>query len=120
MPSLKEKCDQRDSNKDPNNKQKIGLVIQGDVLSLIMSIPDLKEEFTNVADRLDIVLACRVAPKQKADIVNLVKEKHPSKTMLAIGDGANDVSMIQAANVGIGIIGKEGQQAARASDFAFG
>jgi phospholipid-transporting ATPase len=40
--------------------------------------------------------------------------------MLAIGDGANDVSMICAANVGIGIIGKEGQQAARASDFAIG
>jgi P-type E1-E2 ATPase len=74
-----------------------------------MSSRENVDQFNKVADRLDIVLACRVAPKEKADIVNLVKRKHPDKTMLAIGDGANDVAMITAANVGIGIFGKEGQ-----------
>ena len=55
------------------------------------------------------MLACRVSPKQKADIVNLVKARHPRKTTLAIGDGANDVNMITSAHVGVGIHGKEGQ-----------
>lgn len=56
-----------------------------------------------------MVLACRVSPKQKADIVNLIKNRYPTKTTLAIGDGANDVAMILQAHVGVGILGKEGQ-----------
>ena len=59
----------------------------------------------------------RVSPLQKALVVKLVK-KNTSSILLAIGDGANDVSMIQAAHVGIGISGVEGLQAARASDVA--
>jgi len=66
------------------------------------------------------VLACRVSPKQKADIVNLVKKRYPKKVTLAIGDGANDVNMILQAHVGVGILGKEGQQAARSADYAIG
>ena len=66
------------------------------------------------------MLACRVSPKQKADIVRLIREYHPEKTTLAIGDGANDVAMILAAHVGVGILGKEGQQAARSADYAIG
>jgi len=61
-----------------------------------------------MADEVDVVLACRVSPKQKGDIVNMIKSKHPTKTTLAIGDGANDVSMILQAHVGVGILGKEG------------
>lgn len=37
---------------------------------------------------------------------------------LAIGDGANDVSMIQTAHVGVGISGNEGLQAANSSDYS--
>ena len=62
-------------------------------------------------------LVGRVSPLQKALVVKLVK-KNTSSILLAIGDGANDVSMIQAAHVGIGISGVEGLQAARASDVA--
>lgn len=50
----------------------------------------------------------------------MVKFKHPKKTTLAIGDGANDVNMILQAHVGVGILGKEGQQAARSADYAIG
>lgn len=57
----------------------------------------------NATDFADVVLACRVSPKQKADIVNLIKLRYPKKVTLAIGDGANDVSMIMQAHVGIGI-----------------
>lgn len=62
-----------------------------------------------MGDKVDVVLACRVSPKQKADIVNMIKGKHPDKVTLAIGDGANDVAMILQAHVGVGILGKEGQ-----------
>jgi len=67
-----------------------------------------------------IVIACRVSPVQKAEIVMMVKDEHPHKTTLSIGDGANDVNMILAADIGVGISGKEGQQASRAGDFAIG
>ncbi len=50
----------------------------------------------------------------------MVRENNPDLTTLAIGDGANDVNMITAAHVGIGISGLEGQQAARSSDYAIG
>lgn len=67
-----------------------------------------------------MVLACRVSPKQKADIVNMIRARFPSKVTLSIGDGANDVNMILQAHVGVGILGKEGQQAARSADYAIG
>lgn len=60
-------------------------------------------------DRALVVLACRVSPKQKADIVSMIRELHPTARTLAIGDGANDVNMITAAHVGVGISGLEGQ-----------
>ena len=55
------------------------------------------------------MLACRVSPKQKAEIVKMIRTAHPFVETLAIGDGANDVNMITAAHVGIGISGLEGQ-----------
>ena len=51
----------------------------------------------------------RVSPKQKAEVVTMVRNALPNVTTLAIGDGANDVNMITAAHVGIGIRGVEGQ-----------
>jgi phospholipid-transporting ATPase len=67
-----------------------------------------------------VVLACRVSPKQKAEIVSLVRRSDSKVTSLSIGDGANDVNMITAAHIGIGISGLEGQQAARAADYSIG
>ena len=58
---------------------------------------------------VEVVLCCRVSPQQKADVVQMVKDRMPGKSTLAIGDGANDVSMITAAHIGIGISGLEGQ-----------
>jgi len=80
----------------------------------------LRETFLTASDHADVVLACRVSPKQKADIVNMIKQRFPNKVTLAIGDGANDVNMILQAHVGVGILGKEGQQAARSADYAIG
>ena len=73
-----------------------------------------------MCERANVVLACRVSPKQKAEVVHLIKERNPEKATLAIGDGANDVNMITAAHIGVGISGLEGQQAVKASDYAIG
>ncbi|KAE9593929.1 putative phospholipid-translocating ATPase [Lupinus albus] len=72
-----------------------------------------------LASGCSVVLRCRVTPLQKAGIVSLVK-KRTSDMTLAIGVGANDVSMIQMADVGVGINGQEGRQTVMASDFAMG
>jgi phospholipid-transporting ATPase len=96
------------------------LIISGEALTQISKDQTLKQEFLKLAEKTSVVLACRVSPKQKAEIVNLVKNKKKNSTTLSIGDGANDVNMITAAHVGIGISGLEGQQAARSADYAIG
>ncbi len=73
-----------------------------------------------MANACEAVLCCRVSPKQKQEIVKLVKDNIPHVKTLAIGDGANDVNMITEAHIGVGIKGVEGQQAARSSDYAVG
>ncbi|KAF9587229.1 hypothetical protein IFM89_039559 [Coptis chinensis] len=96
----------------------LALIIDGTSLVYILET-ELEEELFQVATRCSVVLCCRVAPLQKAGIVALMKNRTADMT-LAIGDGANDVSMIQMADVGIGISGQEGRQAVMASDFAMG
>jgi magnesium-transporting ATPase (P-type) len=78
---------------------------------------DVEKSFVEIASHCSAVVCCRVSPLQKAQIVNLIK-KHKKAVTLAIGDGANDVSMIKAAHVGIGISGHEGRQAVLASDYS--
>ena len=80
----------------------------------------MERAFVDLCSEANVVLACRVSPKQKAEVVNLIKIRFPDKTTLAIGDGANDVNMINAAHIGVGISGLEGQQAVKASDYAIG
>ncbi|KAL2581430.1 hypothetical protein GLYMA_15G215400v4 [Glycine max] len=96
----------------------LALIIDGTSLVYILD-SELEEELFQLANRCSVVLCCRVAPLQKAGIVALVKNRTDDMT-LAIGDGANDVSMIQMAHVGVGISGQEGRQAVMASDFAMG
>jgi phospholipid-transporting ATPase len=63
-----------------------------------------------IGEQCEAVMCCRVSPKQKSEVVALVRRTKPNVSTLAIGDGANDVNMITAAHVGIGIRGVEGQQ----------
>jgi magnesium-transporting ATPase (P-type) len=72
----------------------------------------------HLCTRCKAVICCRVSPLQKADVVSLAKTKMPNSVTLAIGDGANDVSMIKSAHVGVGIQGLEGLQAVMAADYA--
>eukprot|EP00069_Balaena_mysticetus_P003265 bmy_16552T0 len=76
-----------------------------------------EHEFVELACQCPAVVCCRCAPTQKAHIVKLLQQ-HTGRRTCAIGDGGNDVSMIQAADCGIGIEGKEGRQASLAADFS--
>ena len=69
--------------------------------------------------KCEAVLCCRMSPAQKSQVVRLIKKSNEKPITCAIGDGANDVSMIQEAHIGLGIFGKEGKNAARSADFAF-
>lgn len=91
------------------------LLIDGDSLSYFLS--HHRWEFISVAVLLPAVIACRCSPTQKADIAYLIRQ-FTKKRVACIGDGGNDVSMIQAADVGVGIVGKEGRQASLAADFS--
>ncbi|KFO79234.1 putative phospholipid-transporting ATPase VB [Cuculus canorus] len=93
-----------------------GLVIDGRTLNIIFQ-GGLEEKFLLLTKHCRSVLCCRSTPLQKSMVVKLVRRQLKAMT-LSIGDGANDVSMIQAADVGIGISGQEGMQAVMASDFA--
>jgi len=95
------------------------IVIDGATLTLALN-EEVRMEFLQFGLLCDVCICCRVSPKQKAEVVKLVKDNltNPPVITLAIGDGANDVSMIQAAHIGIGISGQEGMQAVRASDFS--
>ena len=93
------------------------LVISGDSL-LKATHGDSVKEILKLTEVCKVVIACRVSPQQKAQIVTLIREFKPKVRTLSIGDGANDVNMITAAHVGIGISGLEGKQAARASDYS--
>ncbi|KAG0088539.1 hypothetical protein BGZ92_006041 [Podila epicladia] len=94
----------------------LALIIDGKSLGFALE-KDIEKIFLELAVLCKAVVCCRVSPLQKALVVKLVK-RNLKAILLAIGDGANDVSMIQAAHVGVGISGLEGLQAARSADFA--
>ena len=96
----------------------LALIIDGKSLTFALE-KGLEKEFLDLAIMCKAVICCRVSPLQKALVVKLVK-RNLKAILLAIGDGANDVSMIQAAHVGVGISGVEGLQAARSADVAIG
>eukprot|EP01126_Amoeba_proteus_P066858 TRINITY_DN9759_c0_g2_i10.p1 TRINITY_DN9759_c0_g2~~TRINITY_DN9759_c0_g2_i10.p1 ORF type:complete len:863 (-),score=158.12 TRINITY_DN9759_c0_g2_i10:45-2633(-) len=96
-------------------KKDTALVLDGRSLQLCADYcPEL---FMDVACKAPSVVCCRCTPTQKAMIVSMIK-KHTKLQTCAVGDGGNDVSMIQAADVGLGIVGKEGRQASLAADFS--
>ncbi|XP_029909378.1 phospholipid-transporting ATPase ID [Myripristis murdjan] len=93
------------------------LVINGHSLAHALE-PQLEHMLLDLACLCKTVICCRVTPMQKAQVVELVK-RHKRAITLAIGDGANDVSMIKSAHIGVGISGQEGMQAVLASDYSF-
>ncbi|KAL6910622.1 phospholipid-translocating P-type ATPase [Trichoderma evansii] len=97
--------------------ESLALIIDGKSLTYALE-KGLDKLFLDLAVMCKAVICCRVSPLQKALVVKLVKKHKKQSILLAIGDGANDVSMIQAAHIGVGISGEEGLQAARSADVA--
>ncbi|KAF5335007.1 hypothetical protein D9611_010004 [Ephemerocybe angulata] len=115
MSKLKTSDQVRDQLDFLQNKLDCCLVIDGDSLQLCLNL--FQNEFIEISTKLSAVVACRCSPTQKADVARLIR-KFTKKRVCCIGDGGNDVSMIQAADVGVGIVGKEGKQASLAADFS--
>ncbi|KAK2196475.1 bifunctional P-type ATPase [Babesia duncani] len=105
---------------EANKYDKFAVTVTGEALDVIYSSEELKQCFFRLAKYASTVIACRVTHKQKAQLVSDNSKYNLNSTSLAIGDGANDVGMILAADVGVGIMGKEGMQASRSADFAIG
>eukprot|EP01064_Diplonema_japonicum_P021924 TRINITY_DN3151_c6_g1_i1.p1 TRINITY_DN3151_c6_g1~~TRINITY_DN3151_c6_g1_i1.p1 ORF type:complete len:1296 (+),score=157.47 TRINITY_DN3151_c6_g1_i1:115-4002(+) len=99
------------SDSEPNE---VCIVVDGATFAVIHE--HCLERFKSLALKVSTALCCRVTPMQKADIVKLIQDQ--DRTCLGVGDGANDVSMIQRAKVGVGIMGLEGSQAERSSDYS--
>lgn len=104
--------------KDPDGDEGSGfaIVVNGHSLVHCLAI-DMEQKFLEIASQCKAVICCRVTPLQKALVVALMKRSKNAVT-LAIGDGANDVSMIKEAHIGVGISGQEGLQAVLASDYS--
>ncbi|KAL3860831.1 hypothetical protein ACJMK2_010896, partial [Sinanodonta woodiana] len=116
--TFKKVTDRTGAHLELNNlrrKQDNVLIIQGDSLQVCLQY--YEHEFVELACQCPCVVVCRCSPTQKAEIVKLLRY-HTGKRTCSIGDGGNDVSMIQAADAGVGIVGKEGKQASLAADFS--
>ncbi|KAI0538308.1 hypothetical protein GGR58DRAFT_468521 [Xylaria digitata] len=94
------------------------VVIDGQTLASVEKSPILTDLFYTLIPSIDSVICCRASPAQKSAIVKAIRQRLPKALTLAIGDGANDLAMISASHVGVGISGKEGLQAARVADYA--
>ena len=101
-----------------HTKIKYSLILNGDCVGLCTEKGDSAELFWFLIQHSRSVICCRCSPTQKSSLVKFVRENTKDLT-LAIGDGENDVDMIKTANIGIGIYGKEGSQAAFNADYAF-
>ncbi|SCV04301.1 LANO_0G09362g1_1 [Lachancea nothofagi CBS 11611] len=96
------------------------VVIDGGTLTNFEGNPTLMSVFVELCTKTDSVICCRASPSQKALMVSHIRNTDKSLVTLAIGDGANDIAMIQSADIGVGIAGKEGLQASRSSDYSIG
>jgi phospholipid-translocating ATPase len=93
------------------NYVKTGLIVEGSQLTKIQADDRKLACFLMISKTCEAVICCRVSPAQKADVIRMIKKDDPTLITLAIGDGANDVSMIREANIGVGLYGNEGERA---------
>merc|ERR1719481_1581108 len=115
---IKEKLERLRRNGKVGKNNELTLIIDGRSLTHALE-EDIRDDFVRLCTSCKAVICCRVSPLQKAEVVELVSKFTKSIT-LAIGDGANDVAMIQKASVGVGVSGNEGLQAVNSADFAIG
>ena len=88
-----------------------GMLVEASALKEILNNETYKMYFVRIAKTCEAVICCRVSPGEKAAVVRLIKNDDPNIMTLAIGDGANDVSMMKEAHIGCGLYGNEGMRA---------
>jgi len=101
-----------------NTKAEGGLVLDGHTIMHALQSIKCRQLIYEIGIASRCCVCCRLSPLQKRELVELVRKRDPKVITLAIGDGANDVPMIEGAHVGIGVRGKEGAQAVQVSDVA--
>ena len=101
-------------------KNSFGILIDQKAIKIINESQEIQKIFLNIAKNASSVICCRVSPIQKAQVVKMIKNFDKDRITLAVGDGANDVSMIMEAHIGVGIYGEEGLRAVQSADFAVG
>ena len=99
--------------------ERCGLILDGESLAVILKTSELRSQFCSVSSSCSAVVCCRLSPLQKSEVVRMMKNSPAGPITAAIGDGGNDVSMIQEAHIGFGMMGREGRAAVRASDVGF-
>lgn len=87
------------------------MIVENTALSYITEVENFEMNFVRISKTMESVICCRLRPGQKADVIRMIKKDDKTVLTLAIGDGANDVSMIKEAHVGVGIYGNEGLRA---------
>ena len=92
-------------------KKRRVLIIQNEALATITNVDQFRANFIRISKTCEAVICCRVSPKQKADVVRMIKMNDKGLLTMAVGDGNNDVSMINEAHVGVGLYGSEGLRA---------
>lgn len=123
LSDVKENCCEaraKENEKLMKQEQKRGMLVEAGALGQILANIQYKKYFLKIAKSCEAVICCRVSPSQKADVVRLIKKDDETCITLAIGDGANDVSMIMEAHIGVGLYGNEGMRAVQSGDFALG
>lgn len=101
-----------------SEQKKRALIVENIALTYITEVTEYEMNFIRVSKTCEAVICCRLRPGQKADVIKMIRKDDKNVLTLAIGDGANDVSMIKEAHVGVGVYGNEGLRAVQASDFA--
>ena len=86
-----------------STKKKRAMIVENTALSFITNSEDFEMNFVRVSKTCEAVICCRLRPGQKADVIRMIKKDDKNVLTLAVGDGANDVSMIKEAHVGVGI-----------------
>lgn len=114
---VEDKLEILESEMNLNEQLEFTLLMDGS--SLGIALEHLPGKFRDITIKCHSVLCCRLSPLQKYEVVHLMKSVKENVVTAAVGDGGNDVSMIQEAHIGLGIIGKEGREAAMCSDYAF-
>lgn len=83
-------------------------MLDGGTLSTIFEDTECASHISYIFDEVTAVIVFRSSPNDKAAVVNFVQKLNDKAYTLSIGDGGNDVNMIQSAHIGVGIMGKEG------------